>query len=71
VAVPNWRPAGRLMHFGWLDSTRTLIPAYTVGWRITDLPDDVWTNRFLKLKNGVGVTSLLARACSETPSATS
>jgi hypothetical protein len=49
--VPNWRPAGRLMHFPWLDRSGMLVPAYTIGWRIEDNPDE-WSRRFLAFKAG-------------------
>lgn len=38
------------MYFPRLDSSGSLLPVYTIGWRITDNADE-WTRRFLRLKN--------------------
>lgn len=45
-----WKAAGRLMHFASLDASGSRVPVYTVGWRIEDEPNDVWTQRFLGFK---------------------
>ncbi len=39
------------MHFPRLDSSGSLVPVYTIGWRIID-DADAWTRRFLGFKNG-------------------
>lgn len=52
MGVPNWKAEGRLMHFGWLDASGSRVPAFTVGWRIEDQPNDPWSQRFIQFKNG-------------------
>ena len=51
MSVPTWKPVGRLMLFPRLDSSGSLLPVYTIGWRITDDADE-WTRRFLRFKDG-------------------
>ena len=41
------------MYFPRLDSSGSLLPVYTIGWRITDDADE-WTRRFLRFKNNEG-----------------
>lgn len=50
MSIAWWQPEGRLMHFPWLDRSGCTVPAYAVGWRIVDNPDE-WTNRFLRFKS--------------------
>jgi hypothetical protein len=50
MAVPTPAYDGNLLRFDRLDTSGYSIPVYTVGWRILDQPQDVWTQRFVAFK---------------------
>jgi hypothetical protein len=50
MSVPMPVKSGNLLRFDRLDTSGFSIPVFTVGWRITDEPNDKWTKRFLAFK---------------------